>query len=182
MKRHFLTLSLLTAITLPAAANDFYIYGDIGQSKYSGDFNDNDNAFAIGLGYNLSKIFSLELGYHDLGNIHYSENLFGGITGSRTLETSVDTSATQLSAVAKLPVNDNFDLYARLGYAHLKVDATYSINGTVQSEQASDSDNKAIFGVGASYKVNEKISLRTEYIRFGNTDISSATIGASYNF
>lgn len=184
MKKNALVFALLTAITLPAAADGLYIYGDLGQSKFSGDGGDTDTAAAIGLGYKLNSNFSFELGYHDLGGIDMSETIYYPGVGDVDVDGSADASAVQVSALAKLPLNDSFNLFARLGYSRVKLDvsATASAQGISQSDNGSQSENKAIYGVGAEYQLSEKAALRAEYIKFGNTDISSFTLGVTYSF
>lgn len=187
MKKHVLVLGLLAAVALPAAADGVYIFGDIGQTKFSGDTgssDEKDNAVVVGLGYNLNSNFSFELGYHNLGGVDISETIYYPGVGNIDVDGSVDASAVQISAIAKLPLGDSFDVYGRLGYARIKVEATAnaSAQGINSSESDSASENKAVAGVGAAYKVNEKFALRAEYIKFGNTDISSITVGASYAF
>ncbi|GGY83250.1 hypothetical protein GCM10011613_30170 [Cellvibrio zantedeschiae] len=184
MRKHALVLGLLAAVALPAAADGFYIYGDLGQSKFSGDTDETDTAAALGLGYKLNNNFSLELGYHDLGGIDISETMYYPGVGNVDVDGSVDASAVQVSALAKLPLNDSFDLFARLGYGRIKLDATAtaSAQGVTGTESDSASENKPVYGVGAGYKLNEKVGLRAEYIKFGDTDISSFTLGVSYAF
>ena len=183
MKKHVLAIGLLSALAVQANAGGLYISGDVGQSKFSGDLSDSDTAFAVGLGYNLNKNFSLELSHHDLGGVEKHERTFVGLTAI-DVNASADASATALSLIAKAPLSDSFDLYGRLGYAKITVDATAtgSGGGFSASESISASENKAIFGAGAAYNINEKFALRAEYIKFGDTDISSFTIGASFTF
>lgn len=184
MKKHILVASLLAAVTLPAAADGFYVAGDLGQSKFSGDGGGNDTAFAASVGYNINSTFSAELSYHDLGGVDLDETIYEPSVGDIDVNGSIKATATALSAIAKLPVNDSFGVYARLGYSHVKLtaDATGSAMGITVPVSTSESANKAIYGVGADYKLNEKVALRADYIKFGDTDISSFTVGASYAF
>jgi len=179
MKKHFLVLSLLAAVSTSASAEGVYVFGDIGQSKFSGDLSETDTAYAVGLGYKINPTFSFELGYHDLGGVSLSETI-----QDVDVKGSVDASAVQLSATAAFPLSDAFSVYGRLGYAKITLDAkaTASYMGQSYTESASDSENKAVYGLGLGYKINEKVSLRAEYQKFGDTDISSITAGISYTF
>jgi OOP family OmpA-OmpF porin len=184
MKKHILAASLLAAVALPAAADGFYIAGDLGQSKFSGEDGGNDTAFAAGVGYNINSTFSAELSYHDLGGIGISSTEYDPRVGYIDIDGTIKATAAALSAIAKLPVNDSFGVYARLGYSQikLKADATGSAMGITVPVSTSDSANKAIYGLGADYKLNEKAALRAEYIKFNDTDITSLTVGFSYAF
>lgn len=184
MKKHILIGSLLAAVTLPAAADGFYVAGDLGQSKFSGEDGGNDTAFAAGVGYNINSSFSAELSYHDLGGIDISSTEYSPNVGNIDIKGDIKASAVALSAIAKLPVNDSFGVYARLGYSQikLKADATGYAMGITVPVSMSESENKAIYGIGADYKLNEKAALRAEYIKFSDTEITSFTVGFSYAF
>lgn len=184
MIKHVLVLGLLAAVTFPAAAEGVYMYGDAGRSKFSGPVHNQDNALAIGFGYDLNNNLSAELGYHDLGDLTTSEIVYyPGVYG---VGMSVNAKVVHLSAIAKLPLSDTFGIYCRLGYARIKNDITATDyakdTGISTTINDSMSENKVTFGIGGSFKYNEKISLRAEYIKFGDTDISSTTLGARYAF
>jgi len=184
MKKHALVLGLLAAVSLPVAAEGFYAFGDLGQAKYSGDGDETDTAAAIGVGYNLNSTFAFELAYHDLGGLDISDSVYEPSVGYIDVNGSLDVTAVNFSAIAKLPLSESFDLYGRLGYASVKVDSRgtgYAMGITVPVS-ASESENKATFGLGAAYKVNDKFALRGEYIKFGDLDLSSFTIGGTYAF
>ncbi|MFO1389422.1 porin family protein [Cellvibrio sp.] len=184
MRKHALVLGLVAAVSLPAAADGLYVFGDVGQSKFSGDISETDNALALGLGYNLNSTFSFELAYHDLGGFGISDSVYEPSVGYIDVDASVDVTAYSLSALAKLPLSEKFDIYGRLGYAHVSIDSkgTGSALGITVPVGVSDSENKATYGVGAAYKVNEKFALRADYVKFGDMDLSSFTVGATYTF
>ncbi len=184
MRKHALVLGLLAAVSLPATADGLYVFGDIGQSKFSGDVSETDSAAALGLGYSLNSTFGFELAYHDLGGLDFSDSVYEPNVGYIALDGSIDVTAYSLSAIAKLPLSEKFDIYGRLGYAHISIDSsgTGTVKGVSVPVNASDSENKATFGVGAAYKVNEKFALRADYVKFGDMDLSSFTLGGTYAF
>lgn len=104
--------------------------------------------------------------------------------GNVDVNASVDATAIQVSTLARLPLNEKFGVFGRLGYARITLDvsATASAQGMTETEDDSASENKGIYGIGADYQLNEKAALRAEYIKFGDTDISSLTIGVTYSF
>lgn len=184
MRKHALALGVVAAVSFPAAADGLYVFGDVGQSKFSGDISETDKAFALGLGYSLNPSLSVELAYHDLGGFGFSESVFAPALSMSDIYiySSVNVTAYSLSALAKLPLSDKFDIYGRSGYAHISIDATGTGTGITVPLNTSDSENKATYGIGAAYTVNEKFALRADYIKFGDMDLSSFTVGATYTF
>lgn len=72
-----------------------------------------------------------------------------------------------------------FEVFARLGYVDSKFKA--SAGGA----SASDSDGDVSYGVGASYKVNQNLSVGLDYLSYYNKDgdkIKGWTLGLGYAF
>lgn len=70
--------------------------------------------------------------------------------------------------VAKLPVNDQFDVFARVGYAR----ADAKVAGT------SGSDDGVAYGVGAEYSFDGKNGVRADYTKYdflGDADVWSVS-------
>ena len=183
MNKHFLALGLLAALALPAAAEGTYIFGDVGQSKISIDSGDwsvskTDTAVTLGLGYDLSAHLALELSYTDLGKVTTFQDQFE--------KDQLEGSATQFSVLAKLPLNDTVNLYGRLGVAQLSYDTRYQdLQSSANNESSSESKTKALVGVGASFALNEHLSLRAEYNQYAKWEeatTSTLTLGVAYAF
>ncbi len=184
MKKYVLVLGLLGATAFPAAANNVYLYADSGRSSVAKIEDQSEQTLAMGLGYTLTSHINIELGYQDLGKLTTSEfTYYPGVHGAAGF---FDAHAIQLSAIAILPITEIFALRARLGYSQIKGDSVFfSYDKLTQERLAttnSTSENKAIYGIGADLKINEKISLRADYIKFDSTDIASKTIGVAYQF
>ena len=182
MKKHFLVMSLLAACAVPASAGNLYVYGDAGKSKFSGS--DSDSTFDLGLGYNINKSFSFEVGYHDLGGVTVSDSIYYPGVGDIAVNGSAEASTIQASFVGVLPLNESFDVHARLGYARIKTDvsAKASYQGISESSSESDTANKALYGVGVGYKVKENFAVRAEYTEYNDADVSTITVGFTYGF
>jgi OOP family OmpA-OmpF porin len=124
MKKQILLACVLGAFTLPAMADNFYIFGDVGQSKFELDgSNDSklsktDTAFSIGAGYDFNKFLAVELAYRDLGEVADRGSDFNGVDTYNFVD-KIGITALQASVVGKLPVSDVFNLYGRLGLASL---------------------------------------------------------------
>lgn len=176
MKKQLLLASLVATLALPAAAEGLYAVGDISQATIEvSSYEDTSNGFSIGAGYNIDSTFSVEASYRDLGDlgVSYDGSGFG-----------VDFSAIQVSAIGKLPVNEQLDVYGRLGFAKITVDFAAYEDGEKEFS-ASESKNKAVVGIGARYAVNDRTGLRFEWNKFSKFEVftlSSIALGLDYSF
>lgn len=170
MKKNLLACALC-AFSLPALAEGFYAAGELGQAKWKVDSESkNDTAFGVAGGYKFNDIFAVELGYRDLGGVSESDE---------DGKVSVDFTALQLSVIANAAINDKVGIYGRLGMADLKLKVS------VPGDSASDSKNKAVFGVGAGYAVSQTVSLFVEYDQYAKYEdlkISTFSVGAKFQF
>lgn len=180
MKTKLALLALAAAIAAPAFAQDFYVGADIGQSKLEADVGNgytaskHETSWSVFGGYQFHPNFAVELGYRDLGKV--SESYAGS-------NYSLEADAVELSVVGKLPLNDQFDVYGRLGMGSIKAKDSYS--DALGSYSGSTTKTKALFGVGAHYAISKEFGLRAEYAQFSKIDdvtLSSLTIGADYHF
>ena len=179
MKKHFLLLVGLL-VALPVSAEGIYVFGDAGRSTFAvdvegWDFSRKDSTYAVGLGYELNQTFSFELAYRDLGKVEFN---FGDS------KSQADGSTIQASVLAKYPVSPAVNIFGRAGISRLDYETSYQYPD-FPDERGSETKNKAFYGLGATYAVNEKISLRAEYNRHAEWDdviISTMTIGAVYKF
>ena len=184
MKKVCLVLGISALVSTNVFAGEFYGFADGGQSKLSLDLGDgvsfskSDTAIDVGIGFKINSHFSVEGAYRDLGKI--------SVTDEYDDKASLKGSAFQVSVLASLPVNSKFDLYGRLGFAHIKADLDYE-DCCYYSEDFSESEsaNKAVFGVGGEYKVTESFGVRLEYSKYAKWDevtMSSTTVGVTYKF
>ena len=193
MMKSVILASALATASISTNAGNFYVLGDMGQSKLEISFegasaSQSNTLYDLGIAYGLNEIFAIELAYRDLG----------GMDGPDPVHYSVDVTSLQLSAIGMLPVGDSVYLYGRLGMARLNADTTYehysvlldngSGNGPgigFGNDSSSTSKTKALIGFGMGYKVNEAFNVRTEYIqhaKWEDVTLSSITVGATYSF
>ncbi len=192
MKKQLLMACLLGSFTLPAMASNFYLLGDVGDSKIEVDVGDdysyskNTTTYSLGAGFEFNKFFALELAYRDLGNVTDRGNyLEEGVQYNYRDKTSA--SALQASIVGSLPISEEFSLFGRVGVAEIDIDydSVETSGSSTWSDSDSDSESKALFGIGASYKITPQIALRAEYSQFAKWDetkLSTLTVGATYRF
>lgn len=126
-----------------AAAQQSYVGIGAGQSDTDGTSDSRDTAYKLFAGYDFNRNWAVEGGWADLGKPTWQ-------TRGERRETS-----WFLAGKGALPINDRFDLFAKLGAAWNKVD----INDTRKSD--------LFAGVGAEYKFNKQVGLRLEYEDFG---------------
>ena len=194
MKKQFLLACVLGAFTLPAMADNFYIFGDVGQIKFELDgssdskLSKTDTTFSIGAGYDFNKFLAVEVAYRDLGEAVESGSDFDGVDDYDYVD-KIGVTALQASVVGKLPISEVFNVYGRVGLASL--DAEYEsreyyadgINPKPYSE--SESKTRALFGIGASFDVTSQLAVRAEYNQYAKWDdlkLSALTVGAVYKF
>lgn len=195
MKKQILLACVLGAFTLPALADNFYVFGDVGQGKMevdaSGDFtlSKTDTTFSLGAGYNLNQFFAVEVAYRDLGQIKDSGNDVDDFGDSYIYSEKLSATALQASVVGKLPISEDFNLFGRVGLASIdadyKITASYPDGNNPAPVKDSESKTRALIGVGASYALTPQLALRAEYNQYAkwdDTKLSALTVGAVYNF
>ena len=119
---------------------------------------DTDNGLRVYGGLNFNKNLGVELGYANLGTFN-----FGGNT---------DVDSFYLSAVGNLPINDKISLTGRLGFAR------WDASGAV-----SDSGTDPLYGIGAAYKINNKMAITLDFVRVdvGDSRADVTALGIQFN-
>lgn len=156
--------------------------------KYTSRRSDtSDTGFKLYGGYQFTPYFALEAGYFDLG----SYNLDTSVLPAGTLFNDMDFRGINFDAVVTLPVTDKIDVFARAGMHKIELDSDivgigYAA-GTYRDGKRRDTHEK--FGVGASYALNEAVSLRVEAERYQFEDvirrdgnINMYSLGVVYSF
>jgi OOP family OmpA-OmpF porin len=161
----------LAAIAPQAAAADNGIYVGAGLTRSeldAGDFGSDsldDNSFKLILGIRPLDWLAVEANYIDIGSA--SDSGF-----------SLDAKATTVSAlaIAEFAV---IDLYARVGMANWKLDATAS------GLSASDDGWEPTYGVGVGAHFGS-LGVRAEYERFAiddyDIDVNTVSLSVTYTF
>ena len=100
--------------------------------------------------------------------------LAGGVKSDKSTTTvggvTVDTKvklkdAEAIYGVGFLPLSNNFDLLARVGYGHSSAKATATAAGTAISASQTADGNSWNYGVGAQYHFDGKNGVRADYTR-----------------
>ncbi len=195
MKNQFLLACVLSAFTLPAMAENFYIFGDVGQGKMEVDDDDDSKlsktttSYSIGAGYDVNEFLALEIAYRNLGDVTDRGIEFDRVDDEYSFVDKYTTTALQASVVGKLPISDVFNVYGRVGLANIdmsyKSTLRYADGNNPAPETDSESKTRALFGVGAGFDITSQLALRAEYSQYAKWDdlkLSTLTIGAVYKF
>lgn len=160
----------------------------VGQSNTrfkSGDFNtgvagisenkdENDTAWKIFAGYNITPMWGVEAGFTDLGRPKYTYSAAGGLNA----EAKLRQHAFFVAGKATWPINERFNIFGKLGvtanYARL------SVNSNIPAVSGSDNHTRAdlMGGVGAEFMFHRNMGVRAEYEhygRFGNANDTGRT-------
>ncbi len=170
MKKNIAALLLFTAFAVPAFAADqgFYVGASVGQSS-TDTYNlstKTGTAFSILGGYQFMKYVAAEIQYNDFG----SPTVSGG--------PSIKINGYSAAAVGILPLNDQWSLMAKLGFASTKL-------GSPEDKTKSD----VTYGIGGQFNIDKNWGVRANYDAYSveSTASQKATtsvfsIGGIYKF
>lgn len=184
-----LTLTILSDTAI--AQSDFYVFGTFGNTSSDISFNssgisftaqnriDGDNdSYEFGAGYAVTRNFSLEAAYQDLGSHNSATACPPGFACTEQLLpllTQADLTAYSLSVIGSIPFTDRFDVFGRVGIASWDV----PFRGISSAFDASGED--LLYGAGLRWSMDDhwKVSAEYEKIELG---VDTAGIGVSYYF
>ena len=146
-----LVAAVSLGVGMQASAEGLYLGAGIGQATLKDSpFKDDDMGFKVFGGYACNQNFAAEIEYLDGGT-------------AKDLGFKVDTSVFSVSALGTLPLNEQFLLFARLGYGSWKLDVKGGSN---------EDDEDLIYGLGAAFNVGPQFQIRAEWQA---VDVSSAS-------
>jgi len=154
-------LAALASSAFAATPNTFYAGVDGGSTKID-NFGDNKGSYGAFLGYNFHQNFAAEIGARRLGS--------WTVNGA-----DVDANQYAASIIGTLPLQNNFNVFGRLGYN--KVEAKASYNGF----SADADDSGVLYGVGVGYQFTPTISGRIEFQK-PSSDSHNVSAGIAFAF
>jgi OOP family OmpA-OmpF porin len=176
MNMKFAAIATLGALSLAAIApraaaadNGFYVGAGLTSSEFDvGNASDSldDNSFKLIVGFRPLDWLAVEANYIDLGSVDDDDF-------------SIDAKATTVSAlaIAEFAV---IDLYARVGMANWKIDASVDGLGS-----GSDDGWEPTYGVGIGAHFGS-LGVRAEYEKFNvddlDTDVNTVSLSVTYTF
>ena len=170
--------ALALAASMAAQADTqpgFYAGAGIGTTKVGDDnfsgpgVDDSDTGFKIFGGYTFNENWGVEVSYFDFGEASASD---GGDS------VSVGVTGLSAAAVGRLPINDMFAVYGKLGFASYDVDLDFNNVPGFGSGHLSDSDSDLIYGVGGALSFGGSFEARLEYEAL-NVDGDASMISVS---
>ena len=177
------SLLAIASISSVAFAGDegFYAGGNIGVGKPNvntpnGEDKSSSVVGGIVLGYKFSKYLGVEGEYTGIGKV--TDKVSGTVKGD----------AASIAAIGFLPLNDEFNLYGKLGLAATKTKVSSSL-----APMDGDTRTSVTYGLGGEYNLNKNIGIRIGWDHY-NAAIKDVTnsknnfganvlnVGAVYNF
>ena len=140
MKKIAIAVLLSAFVAAPAVAADVYAGINVGSAQIDSPGFDSSNSFALIGGYSVNENFAAEIAYSNFG----SES-GGGITSK--------SSAMSISGVGSLPINEQFSLFGKLGFA----------TTTLEILWFSESNSDLTFGFGGQFNIDKQIGIRVGY-------------------
>lgn len=127
-----------------------------------------DNGFAgrAFLGYDINKQFAVEFGY----SYFFNKAKLADKNEPSSYYTQYKTQAFDLFGKGKLPITDEFGLYAKLGVGYLMTSVTdYGWTGT-----ESPKNFNVAYGAGMDYSITSNIIANVEWLRYnGNAKLTT---------
>jgi OmpA-OmpF porin, OOP family len=170
----FLGLASLNALAdITDETSGVYITGNLGYGgvDVSDATKDSGLTWNAAAGYQLDRYFAMEGGYIQFAHIEGFDPEVGG-------KFTVHPSAIYLAAKGILPLQDNFDLFAKVGAARTSISTDF-LDGDVVVH--SDSHRiVALFGVGGDYNINQHIAITAQFLTSTvSDDAFPATFGGT---
>ena len=159
-----------------AHAGKFQIGASVGeaslQTGLSGARVDvDDTGFRVSAAYRLFRFVAIEAGYTDLGE-------FDERVGDDSLMAEADLFNAY--AVGLLPLSPKLELFGKVGAATWDISSTIDQgSGPVSS---SDDGTDLAYGIGGSYKLIERLSVRVEWETNDTSDNETQFISAGLQF
>ncbi len=148
---------------------------------------DSDTGYQAAIGYQFNANYSLQVGYVDFGERHFSFN--GEVTDLDNFHSTMkqiypeSAKGPQISLLASWPISREISLTGKVGYLDWHQNYQYQADFS-QLYKAKRSGNSVTFGIEASFALfkNTQIFLSYDHAALDATDASMLSIGARYYF
>jgi len=156
-------LAMLAGSSFAAPTDGVYVGLDVGSTKADEpELSGHQTSFGGFVGFSFNENYAVEAAYRHLGTWTIS---------------NVDLKATHtaLSVVGTLPLSQQFNIFARLGYNHVSAEANY------QGNTFSGSSNGSFYGFGAGYNFSTNVAARLEFQK-PSSDLTNLNVAVIYKF
>ncbi len=178
-------------ITMTKIPNDVLAISGSTASSLSKD--DSSSVYTLGGGYDFTKNWAIEGWLFQQRKIQLPAHEHGG--RHRHSRRSVRGSAWYVSGIGKLPLQDQFYLYGKLGVAATTTKTNIDTTGAVTlpagtSANRKKSEGNFLWGFGAGYDFNSTVGVRIDYTRVldvgdsntGEGDVNTLMAGVRFRF
>lgn len=175
-------LAMMGSTAYAAEQSRFFVEAGVGMSSVDTGLDnvpgvstdEEDVFFSIGAGYSFNKMFAIEAGYVDLGEAEVSNTATGATA-------SIGADGFYFGPRLTLEITPQFEAYGRVGMFAWDAEAKNSLG-----DSASDDGTDVYFGIGAAYKISDKVSIGAEWTRYAYEDdvddFDVDTFGAKLKF
>ena len=199
-----LALSLLMSVST-VSANGFYggfafgnakadidtgaIDRELGNAGFpaSTGADDSDTGFKLHAGYRFGDYLAVEGGYVEFGDFTTASDIGGGNPGR--IESTLSIDGFFLTGVGGYPVSADFFVYGKAGVIFWDASATSRAELASGSGSAGTSDDGTdlTYGIGASYRIGEGVSVRLDWDHYDisgdtDTDVDLVSVGLQIGF
>ena len=178
------------------ALEDILINNDIPYQNLTSETEDKDIGYQARFGYRFHRFFSFELGLVQYGEMLSKANaeldLGAGFVPAK-VSLGYRVGGVLFSGIGVLPINDKFEVYARLGYLFASSEREFisKVEGqTSLAGRAKGDSQDPVFGVGLGWNINQVYSIRAEYQKIdeigssntGTEDLENISLGLIVRF
>jgi len=161
------------------ALEDILTFNEIPFQNLTSETDDKDIGYQATFGYRFHRFFSAELGLVQYGEMVSKANseldLGEGFIPAK-VSLGYRVGGVLFSAIGVLPINDKFEVYARLGYLFASTEREFisKVEGqTTLSGSAKGDSQDPVFGVGFGWNINQVYTIRAEYQKIDSVGSSS---------
>jgi opacity protein-like surface antigen len=180
-----------------AGLEDIIIRANVPTQNLSTGTEDTDIGYQAMFGYRFTRYFAAELALAQFGDLKSTARAdmdFGDGFVPASVSLTYSAGGPLISAIGILPLNDKFELFARLGYLFTSSERelTSRVDGESGSFASAKGDSQdPVYGVGFSWHINQVYSIRAEYQmlnslgqadRTGEEDLAVAGVGVIIRF
>ena len=144
-----------------------------------------DFSYKLFVGYQMNRYFAVEGGYFNLGEYSFTTTTVPAATLQGSMKNHVGTN---LDLLGRMPIGDQFSLFARLGVQNSK---THDLFGGTAVASAAPSKSRTDYkaGAGAEFDFTKNVGVRAEWERYrvsdgfnGRLDVDVVSASLLYRF
>lgn len=167
------------------------------QGELTSSSENTDIGYQAMFGYRFHRFFAAEFGLAQFGNVESTargDMDFGRGFVPTSVKFSFSAGGPILSAIGILPLNDKFELFARLGYMFTSTKREFSarVDGeTAAAGELKGDSQDPVYGVGFAWNINQVYSIRGEFQKLdslgdanntGEEDLTVIGLGLTIRF